>query len=34
VQSDAVENDLLRLYPGSAYRKIPHPVYEIFGEEI
>ncbi|MEK7263726.1 MAG: glycosyltransferase [Bacteroidota bacterium] len=34
VQSDAVESDLLRLYPDSEYRKIPHPVYEIFGEEV
>ncbi|MBS4027062.1 MAG: glycosyltransferase [Ignavibacteriales bacterium] len=34
VQSDSVENDLLTLFPKLPYRKIPHPVYEIFGESI
>jgi glycosyltransferase involved in cell wall biosynthesis len=32
VQSDAVERDLQRHFPGSVYRKVPHPVYELFGE--
>jgi len=31
VQSDAVERDLLQNFPGSLYRKVPHPVYENFG---
>ena len=31
VQSDVVEADLKRYFPGSKYLKIPHPVYEIFG---
>ena len=31
VQSDIVEKDLLRLFPRSKYRKVPHPVYENFG---
>jgi glycosyltransferase involved in cell wall biosynthesis len=34
VQSDAVEKDLLRFWPGARYKKIPHPVYNIFGEGI
>lgn len=34
VQSDSVENDLLKLFPNLPYRKIPHPVYEIFGESV
>jgi glycosyltransferase involved in cell wall biosynthesis len=34
VQSEAVERDLLQLNPRAVYRKIPHPVYEIFGESI
>ncbi|MEE9224889.1 MAG: glycosyltransferase [Bacteroidota bacterium] len=31
VQSDAVEADLNKHFPGSKYAKVPHPVYEIFG---
>lgn len=31
VQSDAVERDLLREFPGVRYRRIPHPVYTNFG---
>jgi D-inositol-3-phosphate glycosyltransferase len=31
VQSDTVERELNRLFPGSKYRKVPHPVYENFG---
>src|SRR5271169_2661817 len=31
VQSDVVERDLLENFPGSSYRKVPHPVYENFG---
>jgi glycosyltransferase involved in cell wall biosynthesis len=31
VQSDAVERDLLKYFPGSVYKKVPHPVYENFG---
>jgi glycosyltransferase involved in cell wall biosynthesis len=31
VQSSAVERDLLRLVPGASYRRVPHPVYNIFG---
>ncbi len=31
VQSDAVERDLLAFLPGARYRKVPHPVYNIFG---
>ena len=31
VQSDAVERDLVKEFPGSVYRKVPHPVYENFG---
>lgn len=34
VQSDAVERDLLSLLPNARYRKVPHPVYEIFGTAI
>lgn len=34
VQSDAVERDLLALFPGRPYRKVPHPVYENFGQAI
>ncbi len=34
VQSDAVENDLNKHFPGSRYRKVPHPVYENFGAAI
>ena len=32
VQSDQVERDLLLLKPDAHYRKVPHPVYEIFGK--
>jgi glycosyltransferase involved in cell wall biosynthesis len=31
VQSDVVERDLLAFLPGARYRKVPHPVYNIFG---
>jgi glycosyltransferase involved in cell wall biosynthesis len=31
VQSDAVERDLLHFWPQAKYRKVPHPVYNIFG---
>ncbi|HEY6192822.1 MAG TPA: glycosyltransferase [Bacteroidota bacterium] len=31
VQSDTVERELTELFPGSKYRKVPHPVYENFG---
>jgi glycosyltransferase involved in cell wall biosynthesis len=31
VQSGAVENDLIKYFPGALYRKVPHPVYENFG---
>ncbi|MFN0157260.1 MAG: glycosyltransferase [Bacteroidota bacterium] len=34
VQSEAVERDLNSFRPGSLYRKIPHPVYNIFGDPI
>lgn len=34
VQSDAVEKDLLQHFPGSIYRKVPHPIYENFGSLI
>ncbi len=34
VQSDAVEKDLLKFWPGAQYRKVPHPVYNIFGEPV
>jgi D-inositol-3-phosphate glycosyltransferase len=34
VQSDSVEHDLLSLFPHAAYRKIPHPVYNMFGPPI
>jgi len=34
VQSDPVERDLLSLLPRARCRKVPHPVYEIFGETI
>jgi glycosyltransferase involved in cell wall biosynthesis len=34
VQSDAVERDLRQQFPGSLYRKVPHPVYENFGVAI
>lgn len=31
VQSDIVERDLLAFLPGARFRKVPHPVYNIFG---
>ncbi len=34
VQSDAVERDLKKFFPGAMYRKIPHPVYNIFGSPV
>ena len=33
-QSDAVERDLLSFWPRAKYRKVPHPVYNIFGTAI
>ena len=34
VQSDTVERDLQKRFPGATYRKVPHPVYENFGDPI
>ncbi|MDE3056983.1 MAG: glycosyltransferase [Bacteroidota bacterium] len=34
VQSDTVEKDLLSLIEQPRYKKVPHPVYEIFGKNI
>jgi glycosyltransferase involved in cell wall biosynthesis len=34
VQSDQVERDLLQLKPDAYYRKVPHPIHEIFGSPI
>jgi glycosyltransferase involved in cell wall biosynthesis len=34
VQSDTVEKDLLTLLDQPRYKKVPHPVYEIFGKKI
>lgn len=34
VQSDSVENDLMKYFPFARYRKVPHPVYENFGEAL
>jgi glycosyltransferase involved in cell wall biosynthesis len=34
VQSDAVERELLAFWPQAIYRKVPHPVYSIFGEAV
>jgi glycosyltransferase involved in cell wall biosynthesis len=34
VQSEAVERDLERHFPGSRYRRVPHPVYENFGRSL
>ena len=31
VQSDAVERELKAFWPDARYRKVPHPVYNIFG---
>lgn len=32
VQSDVVKQDLLKIIPEANYKKIPHPLYDIFGE--
>ncbi len=34
VQSNTVEKDLLKLFPDAKYRRVEHPIYEIFGDEI
>ena len=34
VQSSAVERELLEYFPDAKYRKVPHPVYEIFGAPV
>ncbi|CUT01355.1 glycosyltransferase [Candidatus Chrysopegis kryptomonas] len=34
VQSNVVENDLIKIKPKANYKKIFHPIYDIFGEEI
>ena len=34
VQSDAVERDLLEFWPQARYRKVPHPVYSMFGAAV
>lgn len=34
VQSNAVERDLTSFWPRAKYRKVPHPVYNIFGNPI
>lgn len=34
VQSDAVERDLLAFWPQATYRKVPHPVYSMFGPAV
>jgi len=34
VQSDTVEQELLKYFPGARYRKAPHPVYELFGKPV
>jgi glycosyltransferase involved in cell wall biosynthesis len=34
VQSDAVERELTAFWPKAVYRKVPHPVYSIFGPTI
>lgn len=34
VQSDAVERDLLKFWPKAAYRKVPHPIYSMFGTSV
>lgn len=34
VQSGAVERDLISLWPQAKYRKVPHPVYNIFGNPV
>jgi glycosyltransferase involved in cell wall biosynthesis len=34
VQSETVERDLVKFKPGARYRKVPHPVYNLFGEPV
>jgi glycosyltransferase involved in cell wall biosynthesis len=34
VQSDSVEKDLISVVDDPKYKKVPHPVYEIFGKKI
>jgi glycosyltransferase involved in cell wall biosynthesis len=34
VQSETVERDLVTFKPGARYRKVPHPVYNLFGEPV
>jgi glycosyltransferase involved in cell wall biosynthesis len=34
VQSTIVERDLLSIRPDASFRKVPHPVYSIFGDRI
>ncbi|MFN3134705.1 MAG: glycosyltransferase [Candidatus Kryptonium sp.] len=34
VQSTSVEEDLLKIKPRASYKKVFHPIYEIFGEAI
>jgi glycosyltransferase involved in cell wall biosynthesis len=34
VLSDSVEQDLLSYFPKARYRKVAHPIYEIFGQSI
>lgn len=34
VQSNAVERDLLKVEPRAKYIKLPHPIYELFGENL
>jgi glycosyltransferase involved in cell wall biosynthesis len=34
VQSDAVERELTAFWPTAVYRKVPHPVYSIFGPAV
>ncbi len=34
VQSDTVKRDLVSFRPGARYRKVPHPVYNLFGDLI
>lgn len=34
VQSNAVENDLIKIKPKANYKKVFHPIYEIFGKAI
>lgn len=34
IQSNAVERDLLQFVPDARYRRVSHPIYEIFGEAL